>query len=106
MRYVVHVEVPVELGNRMEKEGDPFQKLAPLLERFKPQAVYLGMAKRELFLVVNLDQPFDLGELTVSIAQMMGVYPTVHPVLALEDMQTLDPTEMNAMMERVRQFAQ
>lgn len=53
MRFIIHAEVPVEVGNRLEKEGDPFQKLGPILERFKPEAVYFGMARRELFLAVK-----------------------------------------------------
>ncbi|HUF50432.1 MAG TPA: hypothetical protein VMN60_06335 [Longimicrobiales bacterium] len=101
MRFIIHAEVPVEVGNRLEKEGDPFQKLGPILERFKPEAVYFGMARRELFLAVNVNEAMELGELAVTIAHVLGSYPTVHPVLSIADIQGIEPQQMQIMMQRV-----
>ena len=104
MRYVVHAEVPAEIGNRLEREGDPFSKLTPIFDRFKPESVYFGMARRELFIVVTLNEPMELGELTVSLCQLLGAYPNIHPVITLTDMQAADPGQMKAVMERVRRL--
>lgn len=103
MRYMVHAEIPAEVGNRLEKEGDPLATLGEVLERWKPESVYLGIARCQLFMVVDLTDSMDLAELTLTITHLFGEYPSIHPVMTPSDFQA-NPDRIQEVMQRIRQM--
>ena len=51
-----------------------------LLERFKPEAVYMCPSRRELFMVCDLT-PGDMAELMMASSHVAGKYAEVIPVI-------------------------
>jgi hypothetical protein len=51
-----------------------------LIERFKPEAVYMSPARRELFMVCDLSAA-DMAEFMIAAGHLAGQYPEFIPVV-------------------------
>ncbi|MGZ4892296.1 MAG: hypothetical protein ACXV2B_08605 [Halobacteriota archaeon] len=81
MRYLVYVEVPAEVGNRMDfEESGPAKILGYLRERFAPEAWYSQAGMRAIFLVVDLNEA-QMTEMMLIVSKKFGTYPEFTPLI-------------------------
>jgi hypothetical protein len=79
------MKVTEEAGHKLEsKPGGPGPVMGRLLERFKPECVYMGPTRRQLFMVCDLSVA-DMAELMMAGTEIAGEYPTFHPVIDGKD---------------------
>jgi hypothetical protein len=85
MLYLVEAHASMERGNTIDAgEGGPGQTFAKIVERFHPEAFYGNPARRQIFLVVNLDTPAEIAELMFILTWFAGSEPTFTPVMRPE----------------------
>lgn len=81
MKHLVRMPITPQAGHDLEaRPGGPGPVVGRLVERFKPEAVYMCPARRELFLVCDLTSA-DMAELMIAGGQLAGQYPEFIPVL-------------------------
>ena len=84
MRYMVYFEVPIEVGNRMDFEGEgPGPIFGHIMERFAPEAVYSQAGMRAVFMVVDLNEA-QMTELMLVVSKTLGTYPDFAPIMSAE----------------------
>jgi hypothetical protein len=84
-----------EAGARVEsRPGGPGPIVGKLTERFKPQAMHFAVTERTIFLVVDLKDAADVGELMVAASTICGQYPEIHAVLSPEEFADAAPKIM------------
>ena len=82
MRHMVHYIVTPEAGLKIEaRPGGPGPVVGRLVERFKPEAMYLCPVRRECWMVVDLPTPADMAEMMIAIVGFAGAYPEIMPVM-------------------------
>jgi hypothetical protein len=81
MKHMVRISITPQAGHDIEsRPGGPGPIIGRLVERFKPEAVYMSPARREIFMVVNLDAA-DMGELMIAGTTLGGQHPEFIPVV-------------------------
>lgn len=62
MRFLIKIEVPVERGNVLAKEGTLLKMVQSILEDQKPEAAYFAVhnGKRTAFLFLDMQDPSQL----------------------------------------------
>ncbi len=82
MKYLVQLSLTPDAGNKLERQpGGPGPLVERLLERFKPEAVYMTCSERTVYLVADLEA-VDVAELMIVGSEIGGAYPTFKPVIA------------------------
>ena len=62
MRYMVHIEISPEAGNKLDfEEGGPGAIIKYLAERFKPEMFYVTTIRRAMWMVMDLNESTDGG---------------------------------------------
>jgi hypothetical protein len=85
MKHLVRMPVTVQAGNDLEaRPGGPGPIMGRLVERFKPEAMYMCPARREIFMVCNLE-PADMAELMITGSHLAGQYPEFIPVVEAKE---------------------
>ena len=83
MKYFVKISLTPEAGTAIEsRPGGPGPIVDRLLERFKPEVVYMTCSERTLFMFVDLPDPADIAELMIAGTGIAGAYPTFIPVIS------------------------
>jgi hypothetical protein len=81
MKYMVRMSLTPQAGHDIEfRPGGPGPVIGRLLERFKPEVVYMGPARRELFAVCELSTA-DMTEFMIAGCEIAGQYPEFIPVI-------------------------
>ena len=57
MRYLVEAHASMERGNTVDAGDGPGPIFAKIVERFRPEAFYGNPARRQIFMIVELDTP-------------------------------------------------
>ena len=84
MLYLVEAHPSIERGNIVDSGEGPGPVVAKIVERFRPEAVYGNPARRQVFMVVNLDTPAQFAELMYVLAWFVGTEPTFTPIMRPE----------------------
>src|SRR5689334_22875817 len=79
MLYLVEAHASMERGNTIDAGEGPGPTFAKIVERFHPEAFYGNPARRQIFLVVNLDTPAQIAELMFILTWFAGDEPTFTP---------------------------
>ncbi len=80
MRYLIYIEVPADVGTRIDfEEGGPAKIIGYLMERFSPEAVYTQAGMRASFIVADLNEE-QMTELMLITSKEFGTYPEFTPV--------------------------
>ena len=89
MRFLVEVQIPTEVGNTALKDGSLIKQHEEYLNEVKPEAVYYTLAngRRTIYLVVNLESPEKLPEITEPLWQDLSAEVYVAPVMTPEDFE-------------------
>jgi hypothetical protein len=81
MKYMIRTQVTPQAGKDIEaRPGGPGPVVGRMVERFKPEAVYMCPARREMFMVCELN-PTDMAEYMISASAIAGQYPEFIPVI-------------------------
>ena len=81
MRYLVYIEVPADVGNRMDfEEGGPAKILGYVIERFAPEASYTQAGMRAVFMVADLNEA-QMTEMMLITSKKFGTYPEFTPLI-------------------------
>ena len=81
MRYMVHIEISPEAGNKLDfEEGGPGAIIKYLAERFKPEMFYVTTIRRAMWMVMDLNES-TMAELMLVVSKKFGSYPLCTPVI-------------------------
>jgi hypothetical protein len=89
MHYMVHIVLPLEAGDKLEAAGGPIPIINQIKERFKPQVVFATVTLREFWMVINVDDPLSLGEISLISIRKFGSYPEFTPILEGDDLNKM-----------------
>jgi len=89
MHYMVHIVLPLEAGNKLDASGGPIPVINQIKERFKPQVVVSTVTLREFWLIINVEDPLALGELSLISVRKFGSYPEFTPILEGEELDKM-----------------
>jgi hypothetical protein len=82
MLYLVHFEVSVEAGRKIETlPNGPGPLMGHIVERFQPKHAYFCPTKRQGWLFVDLKDSAKMAELMMTLTDNLGTYPTFTPVI-------------------------
>jgi hypothetical protein len=84
MLYLVEANASIERGNTIDAGEGPGPTFAKVVERFHPEAFYGNPARRQVFMVVDLDTPAKMAELMYVFTWFTGTEPTFTPVMRPE----------------------
>jgi hypothetical protein len=85
MKHLVHLEGTPEAGLRMEtRPGGPGPLVARLIERFKPEVVYMSPGRRAIFMVCDLSLG-DMTELMIAGSHFAGRHPEFIPIVEVPE---------------------
>ncbi len=80
MLYLIYIEVPADVGTRIDfEEGGPAKIIGYLMERFSPEAVYTEAGMRASFMVADLNEE-QMTEMMLITSKKFGTYPEFTPV--------------------------
>ena len=89
MLYLVYIEVPAEVGTRVDfDEQGPGQIIGYMMNRFAPEAVYIKAGTRASFIVADLNET-QMTELMLIVSKNFGTYPeftALIPAAAIPEM--------------------
>ena len=91
MRYLVEVAASIERGNALDEAGGPGPMFAHIMERFKPEAFYVDLTRRHIFLVADLQSPAEIEELMYICTFAAGTDPKFTPVITLSEAASVIP---------------
>jgi uncharacterized protein DUF3303 len=81
MRFMVHWKLTPEAGTAIEKRpGGPGPVIGRIVERFKPEAMFLAPTRRECWMVVSLSEYADIAEAMITFSELTGEYAEFTPV--------------------------
>jgi hypothetical protein len=85
MKFLMNFKLTAEAGARIEaRPGGPGPVIQRVMERFKPEALYLSSTAREGWLVADLDTA-QVTELMVIFTELSGQHPTFSVVMPVKD---------------------
>lgn len=85
MKYLVEMPVSPDAGKAIEaRPGGPGPIIGRMIERFKPEAVYLATTRRVIYMIVDLDDEASMLELTIAHADLAGAYPSFTPLVTAD----------------------
>jgi hypothetical protein len=89
MRVMMKITLDTEAGSQMIADGSMPQFMGEQLPRLQPEAAYFGPegGMRTAFLVINLDDPSRLPELTEPFFSKLKARIEIFPVMNQEDLQ-------------------
>lgn len=81
MRYLVYIEVPTQVGNRIDfEEGGPGKIIGYMINRFAPEAAYTQAGMRAVFMVADLNEA-QMTEIMLITSKKFGTYPEFTPLI-------------------------
>ncbi len=81
MKHMIRMQLTAQAGHDIEaRTGGPGPVMGRLLERFKPEVVYMSPARREIFMVCELNTG-DMAEFMIAGCAIAGQYPEFVPVM-------------------------
>ena len=84
MLYLVEAHASIERGNTIDADKGPGPIFAKIIERFHPEAFYGNPSRRQVFLVVELENAARMAELMYILTWFAGAEPTFTPVMRPE----------------------
>ncbi len=81
MRYLIYIEIPTDVGTRLDfEEGGPAKILGYLVKRFSPEAFYTVAGMRAVFMVADLNED-QMTEMMLIVSKKFDTYPELTPVI-------------------------
>ena len=93
MRYMIRAEVSLEVGSKIDRSPrGAGPAIGQILALLKPETFYVSVFKREMFMVVDCDDPAVLSEAAHYLHLVFGCNPQVTPILKGEQTMAILPT--------------
>ncbi len=81
MHYLIYIEVPADVGTRLDfEEGGPAKIIGYVANRFAPEAMYTQAGLRAVFMVADLNEE-QMTEMMLIVSKKFGTYPEFTPVI-------------------------
>ncbi|MCC6995969.1 MAG: hypothetical protein IT370_15275 [Deltaproteobacteria bacterium] len=81
MKHLVQIQITTQAGVELEaRPGGPGAVIGRIVDRFKPEAVYMSPAHRAIYLVCDLTTS-DMAELMLVSHRFAGQNPVFTPVI-------------------------
>ena len=89
MRFLLKVNIPVEIGNRAAREGTLGKTIQRILELSKPEAAYFTAdnGQRTGFLIINVDNASKIPSIAEPWFLAFNAGIDFRPVMVPEDLQ-------------------
>jgi hypothetical protein len=92
MRYLIRFEASIEAGGKVDRSASGAgAAIGKILDLLKPEAFYVSVFRRELFMIVNNDDPAILSEAAHLIQLVGGSNPEVTPIMTGEQTMAILP---------------
>ena len=92
MRYLIRFEASIEAGGRVDRSaGGAGATIGKILELLKPETFYVSVFKREIFMIVNSNDPAMLAEAAHVVQLVAGANLDVTPIMTGEDAMAILP---------------
>jgi len=92
MRYLMRFEASMDAGNKVDRSpGGAGAAIGRILELLKPETFYVSVFKRELFMIVNSDDPAMLAEAAHAVQMVAGANLEVTPILTSQEAMPILP---------------
>ena len=92
MRYLIRFEASIEAGGRVDRStGGAGAAIGRILDLLKPEAFYVSVFKRELFMIVNSNDAAMLSEAAHAVQLVAGANPEVTPIMTSEEAMSVLP---------------
>ncbi len=86
MRFKITFELPIDVGNALEKDPKGGELLGKWLEQLKPEAGYMSCGgRRRGIIITNADSEEELAMKLLPFWHTFKTYVEVEPVLTLEE---------------------
>ena len=96
MKHLVQIQVTPQAGSELEaRPGGPGAVIGRIVDRFKPEAVYMSPAHRSIYLVCDLDTT-GIAELMLVSSRFAGQHPVFTPVIEGKEFAALIATALPA----------
>ncbi|KAA0228941.1 MAG: hypothetical protein HUU14_08660 [Dehalococcoidia bacterium] len=83
MKFHVTIDVSASTGTRMDSQaGGPGPFIGHIVQRFQPEAFYVALDRRTMFLVIGFPGEKEMGEFMAYISSRFDTYPVMTPVSA------------------------
>ena len=94
MRFMCRFRIPVEVGNRLAKEGKLGSVMKSILDEQKPEAVYFALDKgrRTAFVVLNIDSPSQLPGFAEPWFLALNAEAECDPAMTPDDLMKAGPS--------------
>jgi hypothetical protein len=86
---MIHIVLPVEAGDKLEASGGPIPVINQIMERFNPKVVFATVTLREFWMIMNLEDPISMGELSLIFVRKFGSYPELTPILEGDELNKM-----------------
>jgi hypothetical protein len=92
MRYLMRFEASMEAGGRVDRStGGAGVAIGRILELVKPETFYVSVFRRELFMIVNSNDPAMLTEAAHVVQLVAGTNLEVTPIMTGEEAMAILP---------------
>ena len=100
MKYMVTVRFGIESGNRYRDDPAMRRELEALFERVGPEELYIGLTRRDVYMVVDTEDPAVLGDIHTTLAHLADAAPDCQPIVKGEDFVRLSNALADAASDR------
>ena len=89
MRFVIHVSIPTESGNKMIQDPNGIQKLEEYVKMIKPEAAYFyeRNGERTFFFAIDLANVGMIPSIAEPLFQAFNARIEFHPAMTLDDVK-------------------
>jgi hypothetical protein len=84
MLYLVEAHASIAQGDHIDAGDGPGPMFSKIVDRFHPETMYWNPMRRQVFLIVNLDTPAEIGELMFVLTWFTKTEPSFTPIAKLE----------------------
>ena len=82
MRYLIRFEASMEAGGKVDRSpGGAGATIGKILDLLKPETFYVSVFKREMFMIVNSNDPALLAEAAHAVQLVAGANLEVTPIM-------------------------
>jgi hypothetical protein len=82
MRYLIRFEASIEAGGKVDRStGGAGAAIGKILDLLKPETFYVSVFKREMFMIVNSNDPALLAEAAHAVQLVAGANLEVTPIM-------------------------
>jgi hypothetical protein len=100
MRYLIRFEASMEAGGKVDRStGGAGAAIGKILDLLKPETFYVSVFKREMFMIVNSNDPALLAEAAHAVQLVAGANLEVTPIMTGEEAMAILPKALGKALD-------